>query len=234
MNKIFLIVLLGFLFCNTANAQTNNKGFKERFERVYPYYNLTFYTGVGIMPLGTASMNLTNKSNNGSYATPNLAEYLGVSYKSNKFPIGVFADFVFNQAYYGGGAVFDWVTPEMLDQRIYDDGILILRYLNSISNSANIGILYGNEVADGLEINFKMGIGNSWHEYEVRYSELFDAATVRGGDGFKKTTINHQVGINVTYFPYPYFGFSGSFSVSNYMPVYTLSGAFKFGYKYRK
>jgi hypothetical protein len=231
MKKTYLFLLLVFI---TTNAIAQNKSDKKsaELERAYPWYGLTLKAGVGMFPFGSGSIN--QKSNqsyslNDPYTNHAFSPYLGISYKFKNLPIGVFIDGCFYQNFNGTDWIpFEWRSathPDFFDGKSY-----LLNFFDTRSNSMNIGVMYGKEVFDGFELYAKLGMGNSWHNYTVNYYEFGNINRMKRNE-FQKQTQNYQVCIDFTYFPAEFFGFSGSFGISNNFPIATLSSALKLGYK---
>jgi len=229
MKEIKVIILL-LIYSVPVCAQDKESGFWNNFERAYPWYGFTLNLGVGVYPYGMPSISEGSKKSH-SLKNPLYSEYLEFSYVFNKTPFGVFMSFSLNEFHKSSDwSPFDWYSklPDYKSGRI---GQLI--NIESNSNSFNTGILFGKEVINGFEIYAKLGVGNSWHNYEVTYSEAFNINNRIMGM-HKTQSLNYQAAIDFRYFPTDIIGFSGSFGISDNFPVFTLSSAWKFGYKFRK
>jgi len=228
MKEIKVIILL-LIYSVPVCAQDKESDFWNNFKRIYPWHGFTIKAGVGVYPYGMNSISKGSERYLGD-RNPLYSEYFEVSYTPKKLPIGFFISFSLNQFHKSNDwSPFDWYSslPDYKDDRIK---IGRLEYIESKSNSFNTGVLFGKEVVEGLEIYAKLGVGNSWHNYRVTYSEEFNINNRFGGN-FKTQSLNYQAAIDFSFFPIPIVGFSGSFGISDNFPVFTLSSAWKFGYK---
>ncbi len=233
--KAKLIILLCTLFASVHSKAHNNilpikSSNKDTAVRAFPWRNFTLELGVGILPYGTNSINKEMQSS--YFYNPISSPYIGFSYNSNNFPIGAYIDFSLSQFYTGNTWVpFDW-QPASLYDPAFPSRVYRLSYIEAESQAMNIGILYGKEIMNGFELYTKVGVGTSWHDYELGYYYNVGGAVFNGH--FKKETFNYQWAVCFRYFPIDIFGFGGSFAFADNFPVYTLTTAYKFGYKYKK
>jgi hypothetical protein len=231
MKKTFLFL---FSVLITTNVIAQNKYIKKtpEIERAYPWYGFTLKAGAGMLPFGSGSINQRSNQSaslNDPYTNHSLSPYLGISYKIEKLPIGFFIDGCFNQNFNGTDWIpFEWRSathPDFFDGKTY-----LLNFFDTRSNAMNLGVMYGKEIFNGFELYAKLGIGNSWHNYTVHYYEFGNINRMKRNT-FQKQTQNYQACIDFTYFPVEFYGFSGSFGISNNFPIATLSSALKLGYK---
>jgi len=230
MKKQIILLLFICIICFNVNAQSKRVGFNEYFERAYPWYNFTFTMGTGVFPYGLAFKNELNTNSDYEFFNGvDGAGLFGLSYSFYKINFGFFVEYsLLSQFVVSGNNVLPFPKSQLnmpTSTRITNVG--------GLSNSLNTGVMYGGRVFEGFEMFFKLGFGPSWHEYYAIYDDFVTNETSLIKEGFAKS-YNYQTAIDFRYFPGEVFGFTASLGISQNFPVFSISSAWKFGYKARK
>jgi hypothetical protein len=204
MKRILLNTAAVFLLVGMTNAQDEINFYKE---------NLALYAGVGVFPYGlnTLSSYSEEQSAESSHLRSNV---IGVSYHLKRKNVGAFFEVSRNQ---------QRRTTEAMPFNSYLDFSATnarITYFYVRSNSYNLGLLFGNEVAPGLELYAKLGVGTSYHEYDA-IVESSSAPFVYYTDQTQKT-LNYQFGMEIKYFALNVVGVKYSFAISDNFPVFSL------------
>jgi hypothetical protein len=210
MNRVInKIMITAALACCSFFSQAQSEG-------EFPLENLSISFGLGAYPYGLESVSVHS---NEYLLDPGhtIASMVGISYHLKEYNVGLFAETSLGQKFRS----VEWIPFDVLP-------IGTLNHIHRFyveSNGFNIGVLIGNEVLEGLELYGKLGVGTSYHDYEIFYTSLAGTNTYVEK---KTTSINYQLGLEVKYYPFKVFGFSSSLSFSDNFPVYSFKIIGKF------
>jgi hypothetical protein len=202
--KVNVVVITVALVCCSFFTRAQN-------ESNFHFENLSYSFGLGAFPYGLKSVPIQSKTYISEF-NHTVSPLLGVSYHFKEENVGVFADVSLGQQFRST----EWIPFDVFNGKIENRTV---HSFYSKSNSYNVGLLFGNEIVKGFELYGKFGVGQSFHDYEIFYTPSLGPGV---GRDEKTSSLNFQAGLEVKYYPFKLMGVSGSLSISDNFPVYSI------------